>query len=519
MKKLLHFLLSAILFTSCQTAKKTVFNQMVNTENTYLYAIDLVNVEKDKVFVTLLTPKSNLEKGHFVIPKLVPGYYGAMDFGQYISDFKALDKAGNPLKTEHLDKNSWWIYDLKNLHSISYLVDDGWDGAYPRQGTAKSPGSMFMKDSVFVINYNSLIGYFEEIKETPYQVTITKPKGFYGSSANKPFQKDATTDVVSTANYRDLVDAPILYCVPDTAYINIGDTKVLVSLYSKEGKHFAKTLAAPLKNLLKNQQAYLGGQLPVKDYAFLIYHEIAPQGNFLGDGLEHNNSTLCIFAAHDLKALPEHLFDVAAHEFFHIITPLSIHSKEIQFYDYLNPVLSKHLWLYEGMTEYATIHMPIKQKMIKLEQFASNIEEKVKSMAQFNNNLSFTLLSKYAMEKQDSYMNFYQKGALIGLCLDIKLRELSDGKMGTQELMQALVKNYGKNTPFEDNELFDVITQMTYPEIRSFFKEYVEGARPFPLKETLFKVGLDLDDNKKTVRVMPNLSERQLTLRRYWINE
>ena len=47
---------------------------MVNTENTYLYAIDLVNVEKDKVFVTRLTPKSNLEKGRFVIPKLVPGY-------------------------------------------------------------------------------------------------------------------------------------------------------------------------------------------------------------------------------------------------------------------------------------------------------------------------------------------------------------------------------------------------------------------------------------------------------------
>ena len=73
MKKCFHFLLSVILFTSCQTAKKTVFNQMVNTENTYFYSIDLVNVEKDKVFVTLLTPKSNLEKGRFVILKLVPG--------------------------------------------------------------------------------------------------------------------------------------------------------------------------------------------------------------------------------------------------------------------------------------------------------------------------------------------------------------------------------------------------------------------------------------------------------------
>ena len=91
--------------------------------------------------------------------------------------------------------------------------------------------------------------------------------------------------------------------------------------------------------------------------------------------------------------------------------------------------------------------------------------------------------------------------------------------MGTQELMQALVKKYGKNTSFEDNELFDVITQMTYPEIRSFFKEYVEGALPVPLKEHLLKVGIEVDEVKKTVRLMPNLTEKQLTLRRYWINE
>ena len=42
---------------------------MVNAENTYFYIIDLINVKEDKVSVTLLTPKSNLEKGRFVIPK------------------------------------------------------------------------------------------------------------------------------------------------------------------------------------------------------------------------------------------------------------------------------------------------------------------------------------------------------------------------------------------------------------------------------------------------------------------
>jgi predicted metalloprotease with PDZ domain len=39
------------------------------------------------------------------------------------------------------------------------------------------------------------------------------------------------------------------------------------------------------------------------------------------------------------------------HEFFHIVTPLSIHSKEIQDFDY-NDKMSEHLWMYEGVTEY-----------------------------------------------------------------------------------------------------------------------------------------------------------------------
>ena len=515
MKNFILFLFIFVLFNSCKSTKQTV----TNTTATYHYTFDLKNSQDDKVSVICSPPKTKLETGKFIIPKLVPGYYNAMNFGQYISDFKAVDKNGTVLKTEKLDKNSWLIYDLKNVFQITYRVDDSWESAYPRANIAKSPGSMFLKDSVFVLNYNSLIGYFEELKTGNFQINITKPKGFYGSSAlNASFLND-TTDVVSAPSYHDLVDAPILYCQPDTAWINVGQTKVLVSIFSKEQKQFAKTIANKIKTLLENQQEYLGGTLPVKDYAFLIYYEAAPKGNLLGDGLEHNNSTLCIFAAHSLADLPEHIFDVASHEFFHIITPLSIHSKEIQNYDYLNPVLSKHLWLYEGMTEYATMHMPIKQKMIGLQDFSKTIEGKIKSMLTFENKLPMTELSKNAMQYTSEYFNFYQKGALIGLCLDIRLRELSDGKMGTQELIQALVKMYGKDKAFDDDALFDVITKLTYPEIRNFYKNYVEGTIPLPLKETLYKVGFNYDIDKKTVNLIDNPNGDQLKLRQYWLKQ
>jgi predicted metalloprotease with PDZ domain len=45
------------------------------------------------------------------------------------------------------------------------------------------------------------------------------------------------------------------------------------------------------------------------------------------------------------------MMDVVSHEFFHIVTPLSIHSKEIHILIIMTK-MSEHLWMYEGVTEY-----------------------------------------------------------------------------------------------------------------------------------------------------------------------
>src|SRR5690606_34586159 len=68
--------------------------------------------------------------------------------------------------------------------------------------------------------------------------------------------------------------------------------------------------------------------------------------------------------------------------------------------------------------------------------------------------------------------------------------ELSRGKTGLRDLMLELSKTYGKDNAFKDDELFDKITELTYPEIREFFKRHVEGPEPLPLEETFRKVGI-----------------------------
>lgn len=496
-------------------------NVMIAQSSTkkYEYNIDLVHTVNDQVTVSFTPPKNSLEKGKFIIPKLVPGFYQAMNFGQYVSDVVAIDKNGKKILTERLDKNSWMIHNLKDVKKISYLVADGWDSLQQNTEGAKSAGSTFKKDSVFVINYNSLVGYFEEMKDAPYEISIKKNKNFYASSALDYKKKNDSTDIVWAKDYRKLVDSPVLYCVPDTTWLKIGTTEVLVSFYNNKERHYSKKIADHIKTILENQQAYLGGKLPVEKYAFLIYFETSKEKGSIADGLEHSRSTVCLYRSGNMNFLPDALNRVAAHEFFHIITPLHIHSGEIQHYDFLNPTMSKHLWLYEGMTEYATIHMPIKQKMISLVDFEKKLEEKIQGMKAFDNTLSFTELSKNAMERQDQYMNFYQKGPLLGLCLDIRLRELSGGKMGTQDLMQRLMQKYGEDKYFNDDDLFDEITKMTFPEIRTFFRDYVEGTQPIPLKEYLAKVGFTYDETTGKVGVLANPDSKQIALRKAWISQ
>jgi predicted metalloprotease with PDZ domain len=109
----------------------------------------------------------------------------------------------------------------------------------------------------------------------------------------------------------------------------------------------------------------------------------------------------------------------------------------------------------------------------------------------YRDDVPFTDISKYTLDKyNDQYGNVYEKGTLIGMCLDIQLRKLSAGNYGLQNLIIDLSKKFGKDKPFKDEELFDEITKLTYPEIGDFLKRYVGGVEKLPLKELLNEVGV-----------------------------
>ena len=90
----------------------------------------------------------------------------------------------------------------------------------------------------------------------------------------------------------------------------------------------------------------------------------------------------------------------------------------------------------------------------------------------------------------------YEKGALIGMCMDVMLRYYSNGKYGTQELMKDLSKKYGKTKSFNDDDLFSDIENLSYKEIRYFLDTYVSGPKSLPFKDVFSMVGLNYTDKR-----------------------
>lgn len=503
------------------------FSARIYPATTYLYTIDLRQLHNDQVRVTLdFTPGSSLsvsppEAMIFCLPKIVPGIYGAMNFGQNLTAMEAFDHSGQSLGITQLDVNRWKIGGTPS--KVTYYIHDGWEEFNTfKDGYYLSAESAFQENKAFVINHNTLFGYFEGYEERRIDLQVHRPEEFYGAtSLNKP-RSTETTDFYSAQSYRSLVDNPILYARPDTTRFQVGGAEIMVAMYAANGQKLSKEIAAHIRPLLENQKAYLGGKLPVDRYTFLLYYNENPdQYSALGDGLEHSNSTLILmYMPYNTDMIKRNVYGIASHEFLHTLLPLSLHSEEIGHYNFNSPVLSKHIWLYEGTTEYFTLHMPIVQKAETMDEFLGALELKFLQMKDFSNERSLTYLSEHAIDNQADYYNFYLKGALVNLCLDIRLRELSKGKYGLRDLVSDLMKVYGESKPFKDDALFAEMARVSgYPQIKTFLEDHVSGTKVPPYGAYLMKAGIRLDEASGKLTLIEKPSRSQLALRKAWIGQ
>jgi predicted metalloprotease with PDZ domain len=318
--------------------KSTKINAVETLLGSIKTSIDLTNIVEDKAPVTIDPEVFKQDTVTYRLPKVIPGTYKISDFGAFIDDFKVYDYSGEEMDFTKTDTNSWLIPNATELDRISYWVNDTYDVENtPGLITPFSPSGTNIELENVVLNLPGFIGYFQDFESNQYHLDITSPSDFKSSSALQIVSSSVSEDgsKITTKYYApryfDITDNPAMYGNFDIEEFQIGDIKIVFSVYSPNNIHSAKDLKETIFKMMEAQKTYMGDINSTARYDIFLYlsemNETSPTGF---GALEHHTSTVVVMPEQmPFEALASSLIDIVSHEFFHIVTPLTIHSEDI----------------------------------------------------------------------------------------------------------------------------------------------------------------------------------------------
>jgi predicted metalloprotease with PDZ domain len=484
-------------------------NNAIGPVDNVTFLVNVRDQSDDRFKVKVLLPQLSSADNIFQFAATAPGIYSIADIGRFIRDFKAFDKNGKALSVEHVTTNQWSLSDPVNTAWIEYTSRDTWDTTVTADPIYKMSGTSLEADHV-LLNPMCVMGYPANFKDQKMLVKLTMPSGWKTGTA---LETDAEGFYVAD-DFDRLVDSPFLIGNLTEAQQTVSGSEVDIYCYSKDGTISAAQLSTDISVVLDAAEQFLG-DIPVDRYAFLFHY-----GEFNSGAWEHSYSSEYVLRTYSSAQTRT----ITAHEFFHIVTPLNIHSEIIGNFNFVTPTPSQHLWLYEGVTEWAAHTMLLRaQKTTEQVYWNTMITKILNDRMYYDPSFSLTEISQQSYEPagQQEYGNVYSRGALVAMLLDIRLLQLSNGERGLRDVILDLIQAYGADAPFDENNFFASLVDMTYPEIESFINMYIIDSQPLPFQEYFYIVGLNYVDNgvdRPTLAPVDSPTALQTLLHDAWIN-
>lgn len=465
-------------------------------DNSHIYfELDVSDPSDDLFHVTVYPPELNDENKIYNFVSTAPGTYSNLNIGRFVKSFEAFDKDGKKLNSEKISTNKWQINSPQKVYKIVYSVEDTFDSDYTEDIIWPMSGSG-IEENYILLNTFCVFGYFEGLQTFPTKLKIDYPDDWEAATA-----LNIKDGYYYTSTYDELADSPFLIGEITSKIVKVGDINVGIHVYSDADFLNAESITERANDILTAAGKFVGIS-PVDRYKFImaLFDPSTGQKNKIGPigALEHSYSSL--YAMYSNENTANILSNFMAHEFFHIITPLNLHSEIIETYNFAEPVPSQHLWLYEGVTEWSAHIMQLRGGLIDVTEYLSRQQQKLNISDNFfdqNYSLVQLALDAYNDKGANEYQNIYQKAAVIACLLDLRLLDLSGGKKGLREVLVDLTKRYGKSKPFSEKNFFDDFAKYTFPEIKDFFDNYVKDSKPLPLKEYFSKIGINYIEKKK----------------------
>ncbi len=445
------------------------------------YNISLASPEQHLVEVQIVLPPGAAQRD-LQLP-IWNALYQVRDFAQYVNWVRAKDRAGHPLAVRELDPSRWQIQGAEGGAIVEYQI------------YADSPGPFGAQLSAHHAFFNlaQILMYPVDARNASMDVHFSHiPEGWHIAT---PLPLISASEF-SAPNYDRLVDSPV----------EIGNFQE--SDFDEAGGHFRvivdadpadydmQKIVAALHKVVAAAISWMNDR-PFDTYMF-VYH--FPRGP-AGGGMEHSYATAIDISADAMKQSLDVLTGVAAHEFFHLWNVKRIRPQGLEPVDYTKENYTRALWFSEGVTSTAegTIQLRAgllneKQYLYRLGEEITELERRPAHLTQSSEDSSLDAwLEGYAYYRRpERSISYYNKGELLGIMLDLAVREASHGRASLREVLQWMNANYAKKDRFFDdsNGVREAADAVSRADLGWFFTKYVAGTDEIPWDDFLRSVGL-----------------------------
>jgi predicted metalloprotease with PDZ domain len=252
------------------------------------------------------------------------------------------------------------------------------------------------------------------------------------------------------------------------------------------------------------QNKIMGGA-PYDTYT--IFFNVIHEPVSFGGGLEHSASQYDIMPAGAFAdpsgTLGDFMYPLLSHEFFHLWNVKRIRPAEMWPYDYHSEQYTPLLWWSEGVTDYYADLTNLRSGLWTADQFLGNTTSNIQQVESTPEPWSAEDGSE-ATWIHEVYINsaqlYYPKGSLLGLLLDISIRDATDNAHNLDEVMRALfTKYYRQNKGFRTADLLSELRAAGLPDPDGFYRRYIDGRDSLPYETVFAKAGIVV--NKQVVTV------------------
>jgi predicted metalloprotease with PDZ domain len=350
------------------------------------------------------------------------------------------------------------------------------------------------------LNPGAVFPYVEALRDAPVAVQLKLPESWALISG----LDSCGPGCVLAPTYDRLVDSPLEAGTFSAVEFAAGPVQTTVAIDGPWDGN-AERLKTDVAALMTAAAEVFGSApLPTDRYLFLLH-----SGEGLGGGTEYFNSTVVHTdpkAFWDKKRY-ESMLSLFAHEYFHTWNVKRFRPAPIARYDYERPTIVDLLWAAEGLTSYYDLLLLRRAELVDDTRFLEMLGEMIDDVLDHPGygQQSLAEASEEAWikgyhrgrdrtpDKRNESISFYAQGGLLGLVLDLKLREATAGKASLDTLMTMLYEDFPLGGPGYDFHAMKArVHALAGAELAEAFEAWVYGREPLPLAEALATVGLSL---------------------------